>query len=78
MTDTSPEGAVGPIRLAILDDHPLVREGLAALLRDAEPHRLHVAYVGDDVVAALACAPDVVLLDIVMEDALRMKLPVGF
>ena len=68
MTDTSPEGAVGPIRLAILDDHPLVREGLAALLRDAEPHRLHVAYVGDDVVAALACAPDVVLLDIVMED----------
>lgn len=59
---------MGPIRVAILDDHPLVREGLAALLRDAEPNRLHVAYVGDDVLAALSCAPDVVLLDIVMED----------
>lgn len=59
---------VGHIRLAILDDHPLVREGLSALLRDSEPDRLHVAYVGDDVSAALACDPDVVLLDIMMED----------
>lgn len=59
---------VGPMRLAILDDHPLVREGLAALLHDAEPGRLDVAYVGDDLPAALACAPDVVLLDVVMND----------
>lgn len=59
---------VAPFRLAILDDHPLVREGLAALLRDAEPGGLHVVYVGDDVAAALSCDPDVVLLDIVMED----------
>ena len=35
--------SVGPIRLAILDDHPLVREGLAALLRDAEAGELQVA-----------------------------------
>jgi DNA-binding NarL/FixJ family response regulator len=56
------------IRVAILDDHPLVREGLAALLRTAQPDRLLVEYAGDDVVAACAVEPDVVLLDIVMED----------
>lgn len=56
------------IRVAILDDHPLVREGLAALLREADPGMLAVAYVGDDLPAALACRPDVALLDIVMDD----------
>ena len=61
-------GYPGVIRIAILDDHPLVREGLAALLRDSEPGRLDVSYVGDDLSAALACRPDVVLLDIVMDD----------
>ncbi|MEY4169781.1 MAG: hypothetical protein RLZ94_854 [Actinomycetota bacterium] len=67
MTDASSVGP-GSIRIAILDDHPLVREGLAALLRDTEPGRLEVSYVGDDLSAALACHPDVVLLDIVMDD----------
>ena len=60
------------IRVAILDDHPLVREGLAALLRDAEPGQLTVGYAGDDIHDALACAPDVVLLDIVMEDGVPL------
>jgi DNA-binding NarL/FixJ family response regulator len=65
--DLTPGGTEG-IRVAILDDHPLVREGLAALLGASEPGQLTVAYVGDDVSAALAEAPHVVLLDIVMED----------
>jgi len=49
-----------------LDDHPLVREGLAALLT-GEPN-VEVDYVGDDLTAALARHPHVVLLDIVMND----------
>lgn len=53
-------------RVAILDDHPLVREGLAALLA-GEPN-VEVDYVGDDLTAALAGHPHVVLLDIVMND----------
>lgn len=72
MTQVSPSHASDGIRIAILDDHPLVREGLAALLRDAEPGRLAVAYVGDDLAGALACAPDVVLLDIVMNDGVPL------
>ncbi len=61
-----------PIRVAVLDDHPLVREGLAALL--AVPHTVSaplgvdVITVGEDLEGALEAHPDVVLLDIVMED----------
>lgn len=58
--------AAGAWRVAILDDHPLVREGLAALLTE-EPN-VEVDYVGDDLTAALARHPHVVLLDIVMND----------
>lgn len=64
--------APSTIRVAILDDHPLVREGLAALLRGAQPDRLVIAYAGDDVAAACAAGPDVVLLDIVMEDGVPL------
>jgi DNA-binding NarL/FixJ family response regulator len=67
----------GGIRIAILDDHPLVREGLAALLRDAEPERWVVAYVGSDLSDALARDPHVVLLDIVMEDGVPLADKVG-
>jgi DNA-binding NarL/FixJ family response regulator len=61
-----------PIRVAVLDDHPLVREGLAALL--AVPHTVSAPFgvdvitVGEDLEGALEAHPDVVLLDIVMED----------
>jgi DNA-binding NarL/FixJ family response regulator len=61
-----------PIRVAVLDDHPLVREGLAALL--AVPHTVSAPFgvdvitVGEDLEGALDAHPDVVLLDIVMED----------
>lgn len=61
-----------PIRVAVLDDHPLVREGLAALLAvpvaGASPTAVEVVTVGEDLQAALDSRPDVVLLDIVMED----------
>ncbi len=59
-------------RSGVLDDHPLVREGLAALL--AVPHTVSAPFgvdvitVGEDLEGALDAHPDVVLLDIVMED----------
>jgi DNA-binding NarL/FixJ family response regulator len=54
------------IRLAIVDDHPVVREGTAALLRE-EPDIEVVALAGDAEAAAPLMADetlDVVLLDI--------------
>jgi DNA-binding NarL/FixJ family response regulator len=72
MTEDVTPGRTEGIRVAILDDHPLVREGLAALLSAAEPGQLTVAYVGDDISEALAEAPHVVLLDIVMEDGVPL------
>jgi DNA-binding NarL/FixJ family response regulator len=69
--DPTPGGTEG-IRVAILDDHPLVREGLAALLGDEGAVQLSVVYVGDDISQAIAEAPHVVLLDIVMEDGVPL------
>lgn len=63
--DTPPESAQ-PIRIAIVDDHPVLREGTAALLA-AQPG-LEVAGVAsslDEAEALVAASPvDVVLLDI--------------
>lgn len=67
MTDTQEV-----IRVAVLDDHPLVREGLAALLAvpvsDHDP-AVEVVIAGEDLEEALALRPNVVLLDIVMGDS---------
>ncbi len=60
-----------PIRVAVVDDHPVFREGTAALLdREAD---LHVVALGgslDDAVALLESSepPDVLLLDIRLGD----------
>ena len=56
------------IRVFIVDDHPLIRSGLAAMV-SAEPDLEHVgeAGSGDEAVRVLpAIAPDVVLMDQVM------------
>lgn len=52
------------IRLAIVDDHELVRDGLASLLNGAASPDIHVVYSGLDLKEAAASAPDVALLDV--------------
>ncbi len=60
----------GPIRIIVVDDHRLFREGLAALLdaaRDTEV--VGQAGTGTDALAQVEeAAPDVVLMDIMMPD----------
>jgi len=56
------------MRLAIVDDHEMVREGLAALLRGDVPQataaKVDLVYVGGDPRALITIRPDVALLDI--------------
>lgn len=52
------------MRLAIVDDHELVREGLCALIEAHAAESVQIAYSGDSVDAALAATPTVVLLDV--------------
>ncbi len=56
------------IRVFVVDDHPMIRHGLAAMLK-AEPGLLWVGDASDGADAvrlAPALAPDVVLMDLVM------------
>lgn len=52
------------MRLALIDDHELVREGLRALIATQDDDEVEIVYSGDSVAEALACAPGVVLLDV--------------
>ncbi len=54
----------GRVRLAIVDDHELIRDGLCALLEREHQERVVVVYSGDSVADAAASAADVTLLDI--------------
>jgi DNA-binding NarL/FixJ family response regulator len=60
-----------PIRVAIVDDHRLIRDALSSLI-SADPDLDVVASVGDGASAVRAAgetAPDVLLLDIALPDA---------
>jgi DNA-binding NarL/FixJ family response regulator len=62
-------GAIGaPVKLLIVDDHPVVRDGLSAMFaRDPEFEVLGEAADGAEAVRlALALAPDVILMDLRM------------
>lgn len=57
-----------PIRVLVVDDHPMVRRGLAAFLKAIEGFEL-VGEAANGEVAVLICGqtqPDVVLMDVVM------------
>lgn len=58
------------IRILVVDDHPIVRDGLVAVLQD-QPDLLVVAAVGSSTAAVAQAAlvtPDVVLLDLELPD----------
>jgi NarL family two-component system response regulator LiaR len=57
-----------PIRVFVVDDHPMIRHGLAAMIRaEREFEWVGEAADGDDAVRlAPALAPDLVLVDLVM------------
>lgn len=52
------------MRLAVIDDHELVREGLVALLQNNNHQQIEVVYSGKDPQSALTCHPEVALLDV--------------
>jgi DNA-binding NarL/FixJ family response regulator len=61
---------MSPIRVAIADDHPLVRDGLRALLEEEEGFEVAwEAATGERAVALAAKeSPDVVVMDLQMPD----------
>lgn len=71
-------------RIAVIDDHELIREGLKALL-EREGNRIgEVVYSGESPAAAVALHPDVALLDVDLgpaapsiEDSVALLLGVG-
>lgn len=63
MTDDAATEAP-PMRLALIDDHELVREGLAALLAANADGVVKLVYSGASVEDALTAAPTVALLDV--------------
>jgi DNA-binding NarL/FixJ family response regulator len=56
------------IRLLVVDDHPVVREGLVSVLSDEEDFQVvgSASSAGDAIIQASASQPDVVLLDLEM------------
>jgi DNA-binding NarL/FixJ family response regulator len=52
------------MRLAVVDDHELVREGLVALLSKSEQPPVDVTYSGFDISHAIESNPDIALLDV--------------
>jgi two-component system, NarL family, response regulator LiaR len=77
--------AMTPIRVFVVDDHPMIRHGLAAMIRaEREFEWVGDAADGEDAIrSAPALAPEVVLMDLVMPrmdgiaaiKALRSQLP---
>src|SRR5437773_10940933 len=56
-----------PARVLVVDDHPLTREALAALLRSHGFELAGIASDGEEAIAAAAqTQPDLVLLDLLM------------
>lgn len=63
-------GSVAPVRVMIADDHPIVREGLGAVLGALPDFELvATAATGAEAVSAAAASqPDVVVMDLYMPD----------
>lgn len=70
MSATRQAAGAGRIRLLVVDDHDIVRAGLAALLTDSATIQLvgTAGTAADAVAAARRLAPDVVLMDLRLPD----------
>src|SRR5918996_1057057 len=67
MVETPSSGSAVPIRVALVDDHELLRRGLRELLEECGFEVVGEAADGDAAVAMVAhTTPDVVLMDIQM------------
>lgn len=55
---------MSPLRIAVVDDHELVREGLVALLTSSLIPPAEVTYSGAELSACIDSDPDIVLLDV--------------
>lgn len=56
--------AATPLRVAVIDDHELVREGLASLVSGQQSIAIEVVYCGGSVVNAAMARPEVAILDV--------------
>jgi DNA-binding NarL/FixJ family response regulator len=56
--------AVADVAIAVIDDHELVREGLASLISGGDAPVGRLVYCGDSPTAAAAAAPTIALLDV--------------
>lgn len=52
------------MRLAVIDDHELVREGLVALLQNNNHEQIEVVYSGKSPESAIVANPEIALLDV--------------
>jgi DNA-binding NarL/FixJ family response regulator len=79
-TDTTHPPPAAPIRVLLVDDHPLVRDGVRMRL-EATPHIRVVAEAGcadEALVQAAQAQPDLVLTDIRMPGASGIQLTAAF
>jgi DNA-binding NarL/FixJ family response regulator len=64
MTAERPMAVPSRMRLAVIDDHELIREGLRALVAAQDDDEVEIVYSGDSVSKAVASRPGVALLDV--------------
>jgi two-component system, NarL family, invasion response regulator UvrY len=62
--------AASPLRIMLVDDHPIVRRGLSDILAQAFPHAaIHEVGVGSEAIALSRAHPwDIVILDLTLPD----------
>jgi DNA-binding NarL/FixJ family response regulator len=55
---------VGPVRAAIIEDHPVVTEGVASWIRTDPGHRVRLVHAARDLTTLAGVPADVVILDL--------------